>query len=261
MRQNKQITWPESDVVGLTGYRFYYELAPTSPNPASPHIFKPLAELPDAWPDGNEIWWNVGKEAPGLAVGTYNVGVVPYSDRVHQADATLIENIEIADVGTRLTRWVIAPMVIVGGVKQPKFADYKDPGLWGRYVYNDDPQLPPVGPVLIEYGYSRSNVVKAEFDDWALSIVKGYDFTPLDDDVQCKDLFLYDYEELSDFLNQTPNTAGWTAIRANVVRTKLENHGVDITGVTMDTKFWRMLRELGRQLHIDYPGPYGTWVL
>lgn len=163
-------------------------------------------------------------------------------------------------------RWVINPVVQVGGAFVPKVSTLADPG---RTV--PDPK-----------NYKHSSVIDPALS-WCLSYVVGTDLTPLDTDPDIEDLFEEDEPQLmtpvrpppappsvvarrsshSSYLDSTPDSRGWDATKKDRVSQRMADRGADVGALTGSSPLHVCLRQLARAVFPQFPdkGAFATWVL
>lgn len=105
----------------------------------------------------------------------------------------------------------------------------------------------PKPRIIIEPGRGKNYQYSAAIagGSWCLCYVKATDFSALDADPECTDLF-----EALDLtpamLDETPRSLGWSAAKQQRVRQRAIDVGVDVTGITADTTFEQILLRICR---------------
>lgn len=133
-------------------------------------------------------------------------------------------------------RWVVCPVVTIQPVnvagdpvgqpyRAPKFKIYQDPGQ--PLITGTDPDTGL--PFSHRKEYAHTSVVYAA--NFCLSILLGIDFTPIDADAEITTVI----DDAGIDLGLTPRDLGINQGRFNSIMNRLANHGVDITGLTLDT--------------------------
>lgn len=195
-------------------------------------------------------------------------------------------------------RWVISPVVLVGGSRRPKVSGMADPGnpydirTWDVYGAN---QADFSDEILIEKttslpGTTESEVLSAYTSDdypylyfraddlglstayktyghssaigtldWCLCFVRGVDMTALDADLEIDDVLEHDYEDIDDYLAETPNTLSWSDNKMDSFKGNFEVKGVDYSGLTKNDQLWAWLQRSGEYVMAGFT-PKGTWV-
>lgn len=195
-------------------------------------------------------------------------------------------------------RWVINPVVEVGGSRRPKVSGIADPGrpydirTWNVYganqsdfsdevsiekivsiplateadiltLYssNDYPYLyfraADLGVSIAYKTYGHSSAIGIL--DWCLSFVRGTDMSGLTADPEIDDVLGHDYEDIDNYLAETPNTLSWSDSKTNDFKGKFEVKGVDYTSLTKDDQLWAWLQRSGEYVMKGFT-PKGTWV-
>lgn len=101
---------------------------------------------------------------------------------------------------------------------------------------------------------------------FALSMVRGTDFTPIDADSQCINLFCdttnsdFSVADPEAFLDLTPQQLGWTNPRLNRIRNRMSARGIDTTGLTNATPIRDWLTRVGQAFEGANYGPRKNWV-
>ena len=146
-------------------------------------------------------------------------------------------------------RWVISPRVLVQPINE----------ITGLV---DMPYFAAKVAILIDAGtggpYKHSSAIST--GNFCLSFVRGADFSAINSDSDCINLLERDYEDAEKILTRTLLEDGWTQLRLNRLKTRLENRGVDTTGLTRDTTFREILRRMGNRI-VQRFKPESTWVL
>lgn len=91
--------------------------------------------------------------------------------------------------------------------------------------------------------------------DWAVvfvTVASELDFTAIAADSQCIDILEQSYESNATILGLTPVQLGWSNARLNRLRNRLEQKGVDITGLLNSTPLSEWLDRLMAVVHPSY---------
>ena len=196
-------------------------------------------------------------------------------------------------------RWVISPVVEVGGSRRPKVSGIADPGrpydvrTWDVYGalqadFSDEViiekavvSLPTATEADVLEDYTSDDYPYLYFKaedlgvstayktyghssaietlDWCLCFVRGVDMSGLDADPEIIDVLETDYEDIDGFLAATPNDLNWSPGKLNRVKNRLESKGVDFTGLTKDDPLWMWIQRAGEYVTPGFT-PKGTWV-
>jgi len=136
-------------------------------------------------------------------------------------------------------RWSISPVALrtislgdgTEDVICPKEHTYIDPGRGKRYAR-----------------VSLYNVNKGQ-RVWALSLIRGVDFTPLDADAEIINIFEADFTDVRALLDLTPNGLGWTNARLTRIRNRITAKGGNVTGLVGSTPLITWLVRIGQILN------------
>lgn len=136
-------------------------------------------------------------------------------------------------------RWNISSVAVrtislVDGIEEvicPKEHVYLDPGRGKRYIRA-----------------SLYHINKGQ-RTWALSLIRGLDFTPLDADAEIINIFEADFTDPRDLLDMTPNSLGWNAARLTRIRNRITAKGGITTGLTGTTPLITWLVRIGQILN------------
>lgn len=129
-----------------------------------------------------------------------------------------------------MLRWIISPVVLVTdvddteGYRAPKAHSLIEPGRGKRYQH----------------------VSAISVGTHALSLIKATDFSAIEAEGQCIDLFEGDFantERLS-LLDSTPRSRGWNNARLTRIKNKLTARGINVGDVTLDTPLETILERL-----------------
>lgn len=139
-------------------------------------------------------------------------------------------------------RWSISPVALrtislgdgTEDVICPKEHTYIDPGRGKRYAR-----------------VSLYHVNKGQ-RTWALSLIRGVSFTPLDADAEIINFFEADFTNPRDLLDMTPNSQGWTNARLTRIRNRITAKGGDVTGLVGGTPLIIWLVRLGQILNPNF---------
>ncbi len=146
-------------------------------------------------------------------------------------------------------RWVLSP--VVSAVAFDPESGTTDIFISPKAGIIDDPATGR------DYHHSSAIVPTTNY---AISFVRGTDFTPLDSDPECIDLFQNDYDDaITNFLDLTPRQLGWKNARLNQLKTVMLSKGVDTTGLTLDTPIRTYLERLCAAIHPSF-NPGSLWV-
>jgi len=90
---------------------------------------------------------------------------------------------------------------------------------------------------LLEPGRTKPYQFSAAIDtaDWCVCVVQAQNFSALDADPQCVNLFERDTVASDDLLARTPRQEGWSAARVQRLVTLLTARGVSTTGLDATT--------------------------
>ena len=84
---------------------------------------------------------------------------------------------------------------------------------------------------------------------WALSLIRGVDFTPLDGDAEIINIFEADFTDPRALLDLTPNSLGWNAARLTRIRNRITAKGGNTTGLVGTTPLIAWLTRAGQILN------------
>lgn len=87
---------------------------------------------------------------------------------------------------------------------------------------------------------------------WALNIIRGVDFTPLDNDPEVINLFETEFDSISGTLDMTPSQLGWSASRLQRIRNRLAARGGDATGLNANAPIRLWLTRVGKLLDPNF---------
>lgn len=87
---------------------------------------------------------------------------------------------------------------------------------------------------------------------WALSLIRGVDFTPLDNDAEIINIFEADFTNPRDLLDMTPNSLGWNAARLTRIRNRIIAKGGNVTGLVGSTPLIIWLVRIGQILNPSF---------
>lgn len=137
-------------------------------------------------------------------------------------------------------RWILSPLTLftipyedgTGAdiFQDAKFSQYIDPGTGKRYPHSN----------------------AASLDTRVLSLVRGTQWTPIDNDNQCINVLQRDYVTTTEILATTPQADGWTNQRFNQFINRVQQAGFTTTGLTRTTTFLVILNTIGRQINPNF---------
>ena len=145
----------------------------------------------------------------------------------------------------RNARWIINPVVTVDGMRMPKVVTIEDPGTPLR-DYVDDFGV----PFQKRNVYDHSSAIGES--EWALSFVRGVDFSAIDTDPECIIL-------TGDDQNLSLNQDMLPIERRLQLKTEMTNRGIDFSDLPENAPIWRWLERVGKKVMPEFQ-PKGTWV-
>jgi hypothetical protein len=115
--------------------------------------------------------------------------------------------------------------------------------------------------------YSRTSTffMTSETEGWALSMIRGVDFGPIDADPECVNVFAnlsnddFSIDDPAPFLDRTLRDLAWPAARLGRLRNRMIARGVDTTGLTLDSTIRECLIRIGQKASARYR-PDRDWV-
>ena len=143
------------------------------------------------------------------------------------------------------TCWVLNPVVLVDGVRVPKVRTIVDSGKQEQVVKDDDGNNVTVKPT-----FSHSSAIHTA--NFAISFVRGVDFTNIKNDVDCICLL-----EEDESLDNTPNTS--TKSTKNSLLTEMDKKSIAYGDLDDDSPWWEYLQKLMQKIKPEFR-PKGTWV-
>lgn len=144
-------------------------------------------------------------------------------------------------------RWVLCPVVLYKGGpgKVPKPFTLVDPGR--EPAPGGEPKTYRVAGPL--------HPGKA----WTFTFVRFVDSTNLDADPSIVTLLEQDQADGDNLLAKTVAELGWSNAKLNRIKNRLVAKGVTIPANVKQIPLWKILRELGRKIDPDWPGPRGCF--
>ena len=149
-------------------------------------------------------------------------------------------------------RIIVQPVVTVDGGRMPLSSTLVDPGRPPSPSEDKDGN-----PILVPKNYVHVSAIsdglasETEFvRTHCLSLVAGHDLTNLDAAADVTTLFEagtdQPLKDIHGWLTSTPAELGWTAAKGNRIRTRIENAGGDVTGLTATAALWRWVNALAQ---------------
>lgn len=153
--------------------------------------------------------------------------------------------------------WVICPVVIDRGCRKPKVSIMADPGIpsFQAKRHKKDSPIRELEEYTERKTYRHASCIVND-KDWCLSNVRGVDLSTLYNDPEITVL-----TDPNQDLGKTPRELKWNNARVEKARGALRNKGARLDELNEDKPFWEWIREVGKKVRPNFPGPRGTWVM